>query len=325
MFGTRYAATFESDRCTSNMETHTEQLTVESVIYAFLDFADSDYLSRHPKNLRSGLMKLCAMFGNLPASEFRALRFRQWRDALVEGNLSERLLSRKYINRLTKYVCQAWAWAVSMEMVAPDSLAALKSVPALRAGRTTAPETEPVKPVEPERVIALLPHLSKPMAAILELLRLTGARTGEIRTMIQGEIDMTRDCWIYAPGSHKTAHHGKQRVIPLDEPCQRVLLPWMRPFIPDAIVFENPRTGKCYGKDSLYNAVQRACARSGIETFHPHQIRHQVLGEVRRSGDLDAAQGLAGHASRSTTEAYAPVDFEAAMRGQRLLRGAPAP
>jgi integrase len=305
------------------MQREHKPYTIRDLVHGFLEYAEAEYPSREPKNLAATLSRLVAMFGDTPADEFRAKRLTEWRDAFARGDFSRRPPSRPYINKATENVRRAFAWAVSLELVDPATLESLRAVRGVRRGRNGVREPEPVRPIDVETVLATIPALPGPIAGIVELLRLTGARTGEIRTMRAGEIDTARDdVWIYRPGSHKSAHHGRDRVIPLDEPCQRVLVPRLRPFIPASFVFESPRGG-CYGETAVRNAVRRACDRLGIPPWHPHQIRHTALTAVRRSsGDLDAAQGLAGHANRSTTERYAQNDTEAAIRGLALLRDA---
>lgn len=296
-------------------------IDVATLVDRFLEYAAAEYPSREPKNLAATLRTLVVAFGDVPADELRARRLTEWRDRLAAGEFGGRPLSRAYVNKATEHVRRCYAWAVSLELVDPATLESLRSVRGLRRGRATARETAPVRPVDAETILRTLPHLPAEIAGIVEILRLTGARTGEVRTMRAGEIDTTRaDVWLYRPGAHKTAHLGRGRVIPLDEPCQRVILPRLRPFVPSSFVFESPRGG-CYGETAVRNAVARACRRAGIPHWHPHQIRHAALRVIRKSGgDLDAAQGLAGHANRSTTERYAPNDEEAAIRGLELLR-----
>jgi integrase len=43
--------------------------------------------------------------------------------------------------------------------------------------------------------------------------RLTGMRPGEVCAMKLNAFERTRDVWEYRPEHHKTAHHGKDRVI----------------------------------------------------------------------------------------------------------------
>lgn len=314
-----------------------KKIDVADLIDRFLAYAENDYLTRQPANLRSGLSKLQRWAGDLPAAEFRALALRDFRDALVKGELSDSELSREYVNRVIRFVKQAWKWAVSMELLPTDAYQVLCTVDPLKEGRTTAPEREPVEPVEPERVYAILDELTEDMRDILRLMMLTGARTGEIRQMISGDIDMDRDdgYWALVPGLykpedgqrvlHKTRHHGKVRAIPLDAECQKILMRRVNPFIPRCVVFPSPRTGGFYGKGSVYTAVKRACERLGAPHFHPHQIRHHVLDKIEKHASIGDAQALAGHSSIDTTKRYTTLNLDPAIRGMQALRRAGAP
>lgn len=308
------------DAPSTSMQTpHQPPITVAVLVAAYLEHAAAYYAgTRQPANLRATLGRLVADAGDTPAHAYRARDLADLRDRLAARGR----LSRGYINRLLSHARQCWRWGVAQELVGPESLDSLSSVRGLRLGRTDAPEPRAVGPVSPETIAATLPHLSPPIAAMVQLLRLTGARTGEIRLMRCGEIDASRpDVWVYRPGSHKTAWRGHQRVIPLDGPCQRVLVDYIRPFFPGDPVFMSPRGG-FYGECSVGQAVRRACLSAGIEPWHPHQIRHLVLTEARAAlaGDHDALQGLAGHARLSTTEIYARASEAAAIRAQQALR-----
>lgn len=74
---------------------------------------------------------------------------------------------------------------------------------------------------------AILPYLPSPIRAVVKLQSLTGARGGEILIMRKCDIDATGDVWWYTPESHKTAHHGKERLIPLGSNAQAILAPFL--------------------------------------------------------------------------------------------------
>ncbi|MDR3234374.1 MAG: hypothetical protein LBT46_12065 [Planctomycetaceae bacterium] len=70
--------------------------------------------------------------------------------------------SRNYCNTLVNNIRSMFRWAVVQELVAPVTADALKYVPALRQGRTAAPETEPRLDV-PDTVVnatLLTPYLA---------------------------------------------------------------------------------------------------------------------------------------------------------------------
>ncbi len=52
---------------------------------------------------------------------------------------------------------------------------------------------------------------------------LTGMRPGEVRILRPCDIDRSGDIWLYRPGSHKTEHHGRDRVVPIGPKAQDIL------------------------------------------------------------------------------------------------------
>jgi integrase len=119
-------------------------------------------------------------------------------------------------------------WAVSNEHLPPSDFHGLQAVDGLHAGRGNAREPIPVKPVSAEHVAAVLPLVSKPVRAMIEVQALCGARPGEVARMRGQDIDRSAPVWIYHPGRHKTQGIGKRRVIPLGPRAQEVLKPWLK-------------------------------------------------------------------------------------------------
>jgi integrase len=127
-------------------------------------------------------------------------------------------------------------WAVAKELLPASVHHALSAVAGLRAGRTDARESEPVKPVADAVVDATLPFLSRTVAAMVQLQRLTEARPGEVCAMRSSDIDCADDIWLYTPSSHKTIHHGHRRTIFIGPKAQHILRPFLR-LHPNAFCF----------------------------------------------------------------------------------------
>ncbi len=72
-------------------------------------------------------------------------------------------------------------------------------------------------------VDATLPHLSDTSAAMVRLQRLTGMRPDEVCRLRPSEVDRTGDVWRFAPAEHKTAHHGRKRIIFIGPKGQDIL------------------------------------------------------------------------------------------------------
>jgi integrase len=72
---------------------------------------------------------------------------------------------------------------------------------------------------------------------MIELQRLTGMRPGEACQMRTCDIDVSGKVWVYVPGSHKTEHHGKARMVYLGPRAQVILSSWINQGDPDAFLF----------------------------------------------------------------------------------------
>jgi integrase len=126
-------------------------------------------------------------------------------------------------------------WGVEQEMVPPSILLGLQAVKGLQKGRSGARESEPVKPVSRTFVDAVLPYLRPQVAAMVQLQSLTGMRPGEVVIMRPIDIDTTGKVWLYRPGSdqgpegtHKTAHRGHGRVIPIGPRGQEIVRQYLK-------------------------------------------------------------------------------------------------
>jgi integrase len=323
--------------------------TVTELIARYWDFAKGYY--RKPDGSASSelacvkvaVSELRRLAGDLPAREFGPLRLKALQEAMVG-----RKWVRRSINLHTGRVRRMFAWAVANELLPPDVLAALKAVPGLKAGRCAAPDREPVRPVPATHVEKVLPHLTPPVAAMVQLMALTGMRVSEVAGMRMQDVDRSGEVWIYRPASHKTAWRGRDRSVPLGPQAQNILRPFLRA-APAAHLFQpgdgdaqyrgrrraervtplrpadmrredraaatsGRRFAAKYDKDSVGHAVRRACERADVPPWHVHQLRHAVATRVRQTHGLDAARAVLGHAGADVTLIYAERDTEAARR-----------
>jgi integrase len=131
----------------------------------------------------------------------------------------------------------------SEELVPVTTFQALQTVTGLRAGKSEAVERAPVQPVPWEHVEATLPYLPPHVATIIKLMWFTGMRPAEACQMRLADIDRSVVPWVYRPQSHKTAHHGRQRLIPLGENARGVLAEYLqgRSLNPDDLLFSPER------------------------------------------------------------------------------------
>ena len=127
------------------------------------------------------------------------------------------------INKRIGQIKRLFRWAVAEELVPPAVYHGLQAVAGLCLGRTSARETEPVRPVPDLYVAAVLPFVSPHVAAMIKVQRLSGMRPGEVTVMRSCDIDMTGDVWIYEPFDHKNRWRGHRSQIPLGPEVQRIL------------------------------------------------------------------------------------------------------
>ncbi len=174
-------------------------------------------------NIKLALRPLRQLYGFTPAADFGPVALKAIRQSMIASGLS-----RTTINQRVGKIVRVFRWAVENELVPPSSHHALASVSGLRRGRTTAPEPKPVRPVSDQDVDAIRPFCRPQVWAMIQLQRLTAARSGEIVMIRTADVDRTGDVWIYRPREHKTEHHGHRREIILGPKAQAILRPWLR-------------------------------------------------------------------------------------------------
>lgn len=251
-------------------------------------------------NILQALRFLRRLYGHTPAKDFGPLALKLVRQAMIAAGRC-----RKLINKDVHRIRAMFKWAAGEELYPGESLANLAAVGALEAGRSDAKERPPVGVVAEEVVLATLPHLSPQVAAMVRLQLLTAARPGEVCALRPRDVDHADPAsWVYRPGSHKTEHHGRDRVIVLGPCAREVLRPWLDRapgaycFSPAEVVAgreaarkpstspargrpaARPKPGGRYTKDSYRVAVARACDRA---------FPHPTLARARK-GDLAAEQ-----------------------------------
>lgn len=218
-------------------------MTVAELIAEYWRWASSYYNKRYADPLKVVLRLLRRYFGHTPASAFGPKKLRMLRETMIHGDPTSdpprKPWSRRTINLAVGRIRHLFKWAASHELVPVSVYQSLCTVEPLRRGRSAARETEPVRPVPEELLQATLPHLSRPVRALVELQLLTGARPGELLGLRPCDIEFDEETgiWTYRPESHKNAFRGKERVIYFGPRAQQIL----RPFLSD-----RPTSAYCF-------------------------------------------------------------------------------
>lgn len=116
-------------------------------------------------------------------------------------------------------------WAVVEGLLPPAILAALDLVDGLRRGESAARKTARVSCIDDTKIEATLPYVSPNVRAMIELLRTTGMRPGELCARRRCDLDRSAELWEYRPIEHKTAHHDIDRIICIGPKGQHNLRP----------------------------------------------------------------------------------------------------
>lgn len=326
------------------------QLTVFYWRHAKTYYVKNGRPSGHLHIVKNALKYLNAECRDLLAVEFGPKRLIQFRDALIK-----RGHARKYINDLLSVVKRMYRWGLEEELIqgVPNIQAVLaRGVGWAKKGRTKAKEPPPVKPVPDAVVDAIRQHVRPEVWAMIELQRWTGMRPGEVLIMRSCDLNTSGEIWEYRPESHKTEHHGKERIILVGKNGQDILRPFLCPEL-DAYLFSPVSDGqRPFRRDNYTSAVRRGCeAAFGMPTelrdvgrhlrkqktlteeqrqklkaelsgtaskwraehcWSPNQLRHNFATRARREFGIEAARVTLGHSSAVTSEIYAERDLDAA-------------
>lgn len=310
-------------------------LRICELLVAYLEFAEGYYVKNGRRtgeygNMKDAIRPLLKLYESTPVCEFGPAALRTVREQMIVASLS-----RKVVNARINRVRRIFKWGVEHELVDPNVLQGLQSVSPLKEGRSKAREHSRVKPVPPEHIDAVIARVTRPVQAMIKLQLVTGMRPGEVVLMRACDIDMSGSVWEYRPASHKTEHHGKERIIFLGPQAREIIRPFLKPEV-DAHLFSpkdatlearknlNPQNGRSrktlrvsgyrrcpsnqYPRSSYQNAIYKACVKAKIPAWGPNRLRHNAATFLRKQFGLEAARVILGHTSAAVTEIYAEMD-----------------
>lgn len=285
--------------------------------------------------VQAALRAINQPYSELPARKFGPLRLAKIRERLVRSGRA-----RVYINDLISIIVAAFKWAASMEMIPLRTYQRLTTLSPLRRNRSAAKESRRVVPVDAAVIEKTLVQLSPPLAALVRLQLLTGARPGELRRLRTMDIERSAEGpWCYRPLRHKNQHRGLERRIYFGPKAREVLAPFLHQ---DGKRFcFSPRDSLCwyvlrrrgnrtasrqvepkvranvkpyFSKDAYRKAIERACKKAGVEPWNPHRLRHNAGTVLRQLCGIEASKVALGLADIETTAIYAERDFSMAAQ-----------
>ncbi len=321
-------------------------LTINEMLASYLKFAQGYYVlndrpTREVECLKIAMRPLKLLYGRTLVADFGPIALKAVRDRMIEGGWV-----RTSVNHQIGRLRRIFKWGVENELVPTSVLHGLQAVAGLKFGRSSAEESEPIKPVPDAFVDAVIARVSAPVAAMIELQRLTGMRSGEVVAMRASDIDMAGDVWVYRPAAHKNRWRGHERRIYLGPKAQHIVRRFLKPsfesplFSPaDAVaakinersrsrvtplaygnrpgtnrkVTPKRKPGDGYDVAAYRRAISRGCKKADVPHWHPHQLRHNHATTLRRQYGIEVARILLGHKTAAVTEIYAEADQQKAV------------
>jgi integrase len=288
---------------------HPDEILIEQLIARFLVHTETErnYNDTTKKRMKTVLRLLYRLYGKQPVSSFSPMALKSIRRQFVENGLA-----KDTINNYIGIIKQVFYWGCEEEIIPTDIAAALRMVPMLKSGQTSAVEYEDIEPVDDAIVEKTLPYLKSQIQEMVRVQRLISGRPQDIFNMRPCDIDRSGEIWKYIPFTHKTKYKKKLRELPIGPKAQQILLPYLERCKDDLEQFVFPRSKAKYYWRNYGTAIATACKKAGVPVWTPNQLRHAGGTEVRKKFGLDFAQAVLGHANAKTTEIYAKVSFEKA-------------
>jgi integrase/recombinase XerC len=157
--------------------------------------------------------------------------------------------------------------------------------------------------------------------AVLEVLRQTGVRVGELCTLRLGDVVIGERKGTLTVRSGKG---GKDRQVPLNADARRALAAYVavRATSAEERLFLGAG-GRPLGPQGVADLVAKHARRAGLEEVSPHTLRHTFARRLLDAGaSLVDVAALLGHETIETTAVYTqphPRDLERAV--ERLATG----
>jgi integrase len=322
-------------------------LTLHEIALAFDKHAERYY--RNPTtgeptgeadNFKDALQPMLQLYGHASWREFGPLALRAVRVEMARVNLA-----RKTINARIGRIRRFFRWAASLQIVPETHVLALEMVSPLRRGEQIEVEPDSREPVitvreSPgihdipwERVEKVLPHLPRPVAAMVQIMRFSNCRAEDVVIMRTCDLTEKGDLWEYRPESHKNQWREEQseihrRFVHLGRRCQAILKPFLKPDQPEAYLFSpgeakadfqaqraakrrtkrtpselkrrrkaNPKRAPRgrYDVNSVQQSIRKTCQKLGVPVWKLLEIRHTRATDVRERHGIEGASASLGN------------------------------
>jgi integrase len=303
-------------------------LSVNELLVQYWRWAEEHYRdpdgnpARELANLKDALRPLRRLYGHTLAKGFGPTALRAVQQDMVKSGLCRSVINFR-INRIRR----VFKWAASFELLPVAVHQALQTVQGLRRGHGKVREADPIKPARVECVEAAVPHMPRPVAAMVRLQLLTACRAGEVMVMRACDLNTSGSVWTYRPHKHKNQHRGHDRVIYLGPQAQEIVKPFLTTnleaylFSPRAYVEElhrrraEQRKTKRTPSELKKIRPKAKPRRQPAERYNRRAYRQAVVRACDKANDTALREQAKGLAAAGKT----PAEIEAAQEGERLV------
>jgi site-specific recombinase XerD len=289
----------------------------EDVTQFIAELQRQEAAARTLKNYESDLLCFGRWFQNSVGEAFTAERVtptdvRDYKAHLLTVERRKPATINRRLASLRKFF--QWAKAIDRIQELPsDSVKGVQSVP-------RAPKS--LEKREVDRLIrAAERDGNKRNLAILQTLRHTGIRVGELCALKQNDVEISERKGLLTVRSGKG---GKHREIPLNNDLRKAIEAYqaVRPKVLDSHLFIGQR-GEGLKPQAVENVVKKYARAAGLEDVSPHTLRHTFGKLVLDAGeDLVIVAKLLGHERLETTAIYTqPSDRDLERAVEKLAVG----
>jgi integrase len=285
----------------------TPAATLNEIILSCWQYVASHYRladgspSTEVNNIRLALRPLKSLYGHTAAADFDVLALEAVREQMIRD-----WHCRNRVNKDVARIKRLFKWGARKKLLPISVFQDLATIEGLRAGRSEARDTPPVRPV-PRPVVEQTVAVMRPTLADMVCLQLeTGMRPGEVCRMRACDIDMTVTVWLYRPGQHKSLHHGHDRVVPIGPRSQEYIRRHLKTDI-QAYLFTPA--------DSM--AELRAHQRRNRKSKVPPSQRHRAKPRPkRRPGERYTTAAYASAVAGACDRAFPPPQHLRPRQGE---------
>jgi integrase len=315
-------------------------LTIAELCSRYVSHAEH-YYRKHNRfifqihTIRRVVKTLRSLYAHSLATDFGPLAMKTCRQGWIDEGLTG-----GGVNSLVRIVRAIVKWGAENEPLPVATWQALTTVAGLKRGRTSAPESDPVRPL-PEDMLAKTHAAAHPKIRAMILVQLkSGMRMGELLQLRGTDLEVTGAVWIFRPLSHQLEHLDRGRVVFLGPAAQTLLKSWLRDDPAQFLIGPRqlreydlrdrpaPRARTAWEKrhrrrrvlqdrytpNGYLQAVHRACDRAKVARWSPGMLRHNASTVIRARFGIEATRTVLVNSHMSTTQIYAEADLEKADR-----------